>query len=105
MDVILNVSAPAGEMNYKCVYVYGDGAVFESDRWGHGNAHEPVHRVGDAIPIPEKHGPYIDANELLHDVNNFVECMTNVGADITAEMLWGKFMDALENAKPIIPAK
>lgn len=103
--MLIDLKVPEGEMNYVTAYVYGDGAVFVSDRFGYGNAHEPVHRVADAISIPKQHGPYIDAKELLSDVNNFVECMTNAGADITAEMLWGKFMDALENAKPIIPEK
>ena len=103
--MLIDLKVPEGEMNYVTAYVYGDGAVFVSDRIGYGNVHEPVHRVADAISVPKEHGPYIDVNELMRDVNGFIDCMTNAGVDVTAEMLWGKLNDAIKDIQPIISAK
>lgn len=34
-----------------------------------------------------------------------IECMTKAGAVVDGEMLWGKLLDALDNAKTIVPAE
>lgn len=60
---------------------------------------------GKVIPLPAGHGELIDKQAFKADIDGFIECMTKVGAVVDGEMLWGKLLDALENAKPIVPAE
>lgn len=82
------------------VFIWPDGRVFpyglyESNEWDEVKA----------IPIPEGHGRIGDLDALKADVEGFIECMTNNGAVVDGEMLWGKLLDALDNAKTIAPAE
>lgn len=61
--------------------------------------------IYDAVPLPEGHGRLCDLDALKADIEGFIECMTNSGAVVDGEMLWGKLLDALDNAKTIIPAE
>lgn len=54
-------------------------------------------------PLPEGHGDLIDKQAFIADIAGFIECMTNVGVMADGEMLWGKLLDALANAKTIVP--
>lgn len=57
------------------------------------------------VPLPEGHGDLIDKQAFKADIDGFIECMTKVGAVVDSEMLWGKLLDALDNAKTIVPAE
>lgn len=57
------------------------------------------------VPLPEGHGRLGDLDALKADIEGFIECMTKAGAVVDGEMLWGKLLDALANAKPIVPAE
>lgn len=59
----------------------------------------------EAVPLPEGHGELIDKQAFIADIDGFIECMTSVGAVVDGELLWGKLLDALANAKTIVPAE
>lgn len=56
------------------------------------------------VPLPEGHGELIDKQAFIADIDRFIERMTSVGAVVDGELLWGKLLDALANAKTIVPA-
>lgn len=100
--LIRGISLPEGELKYVTLWVYGDGRVYVSNNASAASSQ----RLQDlAVPIPEGHGRLGDLDALKTDVEGFIECMTNNGAVVDGEMLWGKLLDALENAKTIIPAE
>ena len=57
------------------------------------------------VPLPEGHGDLIEKQAFIADIAGFIECITNVGVMVDGEMLWGKLLDALANAKTIVPAE
>ena len=59
----------------------------------------------EVVPLPAGHGELIDKQAFIADIDGFIECMTSVGAVVDGELLWGKLLDALANAKTIVPAE
>lgn len=63
---------------------------------------------GDNCPLvslPEGHGDLADKQAFIADIAGFIECMTKAGVVVDGEMLYGKLLDALDNAKTIVPAE
>ena len=57
------------------------------------------------VPLPEGHGDLIDKQAFIADIAGFIKCMSNVGALVDGETLYGKLLDALANAKTVVPAE
>lgn len=47
----------------------------------------------------------IDADELMNDICESLNQMTNIGIVVDGEWLWGKLNDALDNAPTIEPQR
>lgn len=78
------------------------------DTWHGGMYARSTANIGtksyEVLPLPEGHGELIDKQAFIVDIDGFIECMTSVGAVVDGELLWGKLLDALANAKTIVPA-
>ena len=65
-------------------------------------------KIGKAImkgtPLPEKHGRLIYADDIMNDIKNDINEMTNIGIGVDGQYLWGKLNDAIYNAPTIIEA-
>ena len=57
------------------------------------------------VPLPEGHGELIDKQAFIADIAGFIKRMSNVGVLVDGETMWGKLLDALANAKTIVPAE
>ena len=57
------------------------------------------------FPLPEGHGELIDKQAFIADIAGFIKRMSNVGVLVDGETMWGKLLDALANAKTIVPAE
>lgn len=100
--LIRGISLPEGELKYVTLWVYGDGRVYVSNSASAASSQ----RLQDlAVPLPEGHGELIDKQAFIADIAGFIECMTKAGVVVDGELLWGKLLDALANAKTIVPAE
>ena len=52
--------------------------------------------------LPKGHGRLIDADDIMNDIKNDINEMTNLGLAVTCDYLWGKINDAIYNAPTII---
>ena len=52
--------------------------------------------------LPADHGRLIDADDIMNDIKNDINEMTNIGIGVDGQYLWGKLNDAIYNAPTII---
>jgi hypothetical protein len=58
--------------------------------------------IYNGTPLPEHHGRLIDADDIMNDIKNDINEMTNIGIGVDGQYLWGKLNDAIYNAPTII---
>ena len=70
--------------------------------------HEAANYISNDCPLVEiktPHGRLIDADELMKDICDSLNQMTNIGIAVDGEWLWQKLDDALDNAPTVIEAE
>jgi hypothetical protein len=95
MDVELVIKIP--ENTYKQIQALARNNYFEHDICGNS-----MRRIANGIPIPKKHGKIGDLDNVMDDINNSINEMTNIGIVVDGEYLWGKLNDAIYNAQTLI---
>ena len=58
--------------------------------------------IANGTPLPKNHGRLIDADDIINDIKNDINEMTNLGLAVTRDYLWEKINDAIYNAPTII---
>ena len=58
--------------------------------------------IKNGTPLPKGHGRLIDADDIMNDIKNDINEMTNIGIGVDGQYLWEKLNDAIYNAPTII---